>query len=91
MLSALIVFTGAVIAIPAASAASRFGKQPLMVAGGLCLLLTGLLLYFVSDKELGTWELIVPYLIVYGTGRGTWENTNKAVIADLYIHTPGMT
>ena len=32
--------------------------------------------------------MIVLYLIIYGMGRGTWENTNKAVIADLYADTP---
>ena len=27
-------------------------------------------------------------LVVFGMGRGSWENTNKAVIADLYVDTP---
>mmetsp|Transcript_8037 Transcript_8037/g.13366 ORF Transcript_8037/g.13366 Transcript_8037/m.13366 type:complete len:460 (+) Transcript_8037:69-1448(+) len=90
LLSALIVFTGASIAIPSGWIANRYGKHVMMVTGGLCLMLTGMLLYFINDHDLGTWKLIIPYLIIYGTGRGTWENTNKAVIADLYIDTPDL-
>jgi hypothetical protein len=29
--------------------------------------------------------------VIYGIGRGTWESTNKAVIADLYVDTPSAT
>lgn len=29
--------------------------------------------------------------VIYGIGRGTWESTNKAVIADLYVDTPNAT
>ena len=41
-----------------------------------------------TDEQLGTWSMIVPFLIIYGIGRGTWENTNKAVIADFYLQQP---
>lgn len=59
-----------------------------MSLGGLCLAYAGFALFVSSDEDLGTWGMIVPYLIIYGIGRGTWENTNKAVIADLYSETP---
>jgi hypothetical protein len=55
-----------------------------MTIGGLCISFAGFVLYFVTDKQLGTWGIIIPFLIIYGIGRGTWENTNKAVIADLF-------
>ena len=55
-----------------------------MTIGGVCLFMTGATLFVVSDDVLGTWLGITLYLIIYGVGRGTWENTNKAVIADLY-------
>ena len=37
-----------------------------------------------SDAHLGTWVLIVPYMLVFGIARGIWENTNKSVIADFF-------
>jgi hypothetical protein len=62
-----------------------------MTIGGFCLAYAGFALFVSSDDSLGTWKMIVPYLIVYGVGRGTWENTNKAVIADLFAKTPDLT
>lgn len=41
-----------------------------------------------TNVQLGTWKFIVPLLAIYGMGRGTWENTNKAVVADVYTDTP---
>ena len=72
LLSSLIVLTGAVIAMPASWASNAWGKTPVMVLGGLCLSAAGGMLFMFTDEELGTWGLIVPYLIVYGVGRGTW-------------------
>jgi len=88
LLSALIVLAGSVTAVPASWAANTLGKPLVMCLGGACLAFAGFALLIVSDERLGTWGLIVPYLIVYGIGRGTWENTNKAVIADFYVKTP---
>ena len=126
LLSAVIVATGASMAIPAAWAANKFGKPLVMTVGGACLALAGFAFFVLSDAQLGTWALIVPYLVVYGIGRlatacylhrplrppvclpiylsiylyfppnmtctalhrGTWENTNKAVVADFFAETP---
>lgn len=88
LLSAVIVLTGAVTAMPASWLANKLGKPVVMTFGGLCLTFSGVILYFASDKVLGTWTYIIIYLAVYGIGRGTWENTNKAVIADLFVDTP---
>eukprot|EP01038_Epipyxis_sp_PR26KG_P005980 gene5980-8236_t len=88
LLSAIIVLTGAAMALPAAWAANVFGKGIVMVGGGLCLAFAGFVFFFLSDAVLGTWIIIIPYLIIYGVGRGTWENTNKAVIADLFTNSP---
>lgn len=72
LLSAVIVFTGALMAMPAAWAANKFGKPTMMTIGGLCLTVTGAAFFVFSDEELGTWGLIIPFLVVYGMGRGTW-------------------
>ena len=100
LLSAIIVLTGAAIAVPAGWAAQRFGKPVMMTIGAVGLMATGLAFFFFSDDQLGTWGMIIPYLIIYGIGRGTWvclhlwycrvqlihlqENTNKAVVADYF-------
>lgn len=84
VLSAVIVLTGAAVAIPCAWVANSYGKPVVVVVGGVCLALTGLSLFMFSNETLGTWSFIVPLLMIYGVGRGTWENTNKAVIADFW-------
>jgi hypothetical protein len=90
LLSALITLTGASMGLPAAYLANNFGKPVVMVFGGICIFASGFIFYFITDEQLGTWGYIIPYLIMYGIGRGTWENTNKAVIADLYMDTPNL-
>jgi hypothetical protein len=59
-----------------------------MPIGGICLLTLALCVYFISDDTLGSWYVILPILIVYGIGRGIWEGTNKAVIADFFSDSP---
>ena len=88
VLGSVVVLTGAVTAIPAAWAAEKFGKSIVMTVGGLGLVLAGLTFLFFDNDVIGTWPLIIPYLIIYGIGRGTWENTNKAVIADFFSSNP---
>ena len=90
LLSAIIVMTGASMAIPSAWAANTVGKPVVMSLGGACLAYVGLAMFIFTDEALGTWLLICTYLVVYGVGRGTWENTNKAVIADLFADTPDL-
>jgi hypothetical protein len=88
VLSALIVLTGAATAIPSAWAANYYGKPAVITVGAFCLAFSGLALFFLPNTVLGTWYFIVPYLIIYGVGRGTWENTNKAAIADFFVDSP---
>lgn len=88
VLGSVVVLTGAVTAIPAAWAAEKYGKQAVMTIGGLGLVCAGLVFLFLDNDQIGTWAVIIPYLIIYGIGRGTWENTNKAVIADFFASNP---
>jgi hypothetical protein len=83
LLSAVIVFTGAVTAIPAGWMANKYGKPLLMTIGGTCLTIAGVAFVFFSDEELGTWKMIVPYLIIYGVGRGTWVCYNSKYLTIL--------
>ena len=72
LLSAIIALTGAMTAIPAGILANKFGKSVLMVTGGICFALAGFTFLVISADDLGTWTYIVPYLIIFGIGRGTW-------------------
>lgn len=84
-LSAIIVLVGCIIAIPSSQASMIIGKPIVMTIGALCLAYTGFALLIFSNEELGTWTIILIYLVIFGIGRGIWENTNKAMIADLYL------
>jgi MFS family permease len=90
LLSAVVTLTGASMGLPAAYISNRFGKPVVMIFGGLCLLATSTSLFFLDNPTIGSWKCIVVFLMVYGIGRGTWENTNKAVIADFYTDTPNL-
>lgn len=72
LLSAIIVLTGAAMAVPAGMMANAFGKPVVMSVGAVGLVISGVAFLFFSDNTLGTWGMIVPYLIIYGIGRGTW-------------------
>lgn len=85
LLSAIIVLTGTIIAIPLSMVTSVVGKPVVMTIGALALSYTGFALLIFSNQVLGTWTYILIYLIIFGIGRGIWENTNKAIIADLYV------
>lgn len=72
ILAAVAVFAGAVSAIPAAHLAHRNGKHSMMILGGLCFAVLGAVLYFVKNRAMSRWRIIIPYLIIYGVGRGIW-------------------
>lgn len=86
LLSAIITLVGAAAAIPIAKISNieSIGKAPNMIFGCVCLAFGGFICYFLSDALLGTWGWIIFYLFIYGLGRGVFENTNKAVVADIY-------
>jgi MFS family permease len=83
-LAAIIVVVGTIMGIPSAWFTAWAGKEPLMIVGALCFTFIGFTLLFEDDDQLGTWGGIMPYLMLQGLGRGVWENTNKATVADLF-------
>jgi len=83
-LSALVCCCGAVMAIPAGWVAKAHGKVGLMVVGSCCLATVGVGVLLCSNDQLASWGSIIVYLAIYGVGRGIWENTNKAVVADFF-------
>ena len=91
LLSAVVVYAGAMSAYPFARLSRYYGKDSIIFVGNLCMLLIGLLLLVVSDKQLERWTFMIPYLLIAGMGRGVWENTNKAVIADFFPNSDNLT
>ena len=79
LLSSIIVLTGATTAIPASYISKKFGKSPVMTIGGLGLTLAGFAFLVLSNSQLGTWGGIIPYLIIYGFGRGIWVRGNDSL------------
>eukprot|EP01036_Dinobryon_divergens_P027747 gene27747-36569_t len=84
LLAAVVVLSGALMSIPLATLANLFGKKIVILSGNLALVATSLVFFLMPNDEMGTWLVILPYCIVFGIGRGVWENTNKAVIADFF-------
>ena len=75
VLSALVCLCGAFIAIPAGWEAKAHGKTGLMIVGGVCLAAAGMCVLALSNRQLGTWLVIIPYLVMYGIGRGIWVSS----------------
>ena len=84
-LSALTTMTAVALSYPFTLVANRYlrGKYLIMLVGAAAFLLCGLAL-LLPVTTLGSWPLLVFYFIIYGFGRGAWENTNKAVVADYF-------
>lgn len=84
LLSAMIVLAGALFSIPSAGMTAKVGKVIMMTIGSACFLLSGLGIVLFSDESLAHWATIIPYLLIFGIGRGIWENTNKAIVSDFF-------
>ena len=48
-----------------------------MTLGGALLSACGLVLFYFSDAQIGQWSTIIPFLAVYGFGRGIEEKKHK--------------
>jgi hypothetical protein len=58
-------------------------KWPMMLFGACCYMYTVLFLFLGPDDLTQVWKLVLIYM-AHGAGRGVWESTNKAVIADFF-------
>lgn len=84
VLSAFVTFTAAAIALPTAKLVERCGKYPVTITGACLFALSSLVVLLLPNHIIASWVIIIPLCAVYGMGRGIWENTNKAVIADIF-------
>jgi hypothetical protein len=72
LLSALVMFAGAMTAIPASKLSTNYGKPIMMTGGGIALAAFGLTCFVFNTTILGTWEMILPLMIIFGVARGVW-------------------
>lgn len=84
ILSALVVVIAAFVSMTSTIFVQCFGKSLHILLASLSICLLGLILMFASNSQLGTWDYIIPYLMLEGMALGIWESTNKAIIADIY-------
>lgn len=89
ILTAIITLTAAAIASPCAYLCENFvqGRTIVIIIGILCFGSTASFLLFFSEKELASWTVVISFYILQGLGRGIWENTNKALIAEYFSST----
>jgi ABC-type polysaccharide/polyol phosphate export permease len=70
------------MSIPLARISNLLGKHVVVMVGNVCLVLSSLAFFVFSNEQLGTWLAIVPYLVVFGVGRGVWVSYLHYFIID---------
>lgn len=60
------------------------GKGPVILYASVCFASIAVLYLTVSPRHLGSWGGIFAIGALMGCGRAVWENTNKAIYADLF-------
>jgi len=84
VLSALVVFIGAIVTLPTAYSANRWGKNKVLIFCTFCIISVGWPVFFFTNIQLGSLPIMIFMLIFYGAGRGIWEVINKAVLIDFF-------
>jgi MFS family permease len=83
--SSLIALTAALVSFGAGCFIQRTGiKWPLMLLGAVAFFALAFPFLIQGDaSDYTSWKVMLLY-IALGVGRGTWESSNKAVVADLF-------
>ena len=84
LFSALVVFVGALVSIPAASLAKQWGKERVIVASAISFGCVAIPIFLFKNETIGTWFFMSVLMVLYGAGRGVWETINKAVLVDFF-------
>ena len=92
LLSALSVLFAGGLTVPVATYTNRKGGTEGSITTVHAVMLTGAGIFmgcsvfplFMSEETIASWPVILPLVCTYGAGRSIWENSNKALIADLF-------
>lgn len=93
VLSGLVTLSAALLATPFALIGNfnrGKGKDWIMIFGGVCFAAGGFMLLILSDEQMSKWPVIILFYILHGAARGVWENTNKAVVSEMFEQTPAI-
>ena len=83
-LGSLLTGVVALCAIPAATFSTAYGKMWVLALGSLAyFLLSGAYVVW-TNEELGHWSSMAPLAILYSMGHLTYENSAKAIYADMF-------
>jgi len=81
----VLVSVAIVVSITSSIAIKLTGRKVVvMCVGALGFLLEGVILLTANDEQLSSTAWLVVIYAAQGVGRGVWESTNKAVIADFF-------
>jgi len=81
--SAIVVASAAVLALPLGRLGRSLGTQrPVVALGAACFGLFGAATLLFSRATLGCWGAAVAVAVVFGFGRATWEGNFKSSVAD---------
>eukprot|EP00298_Acanthocystis_sp_HF-20_P010486 c18881_g1_i1.p1 GENE.c18881_g1_i1~~c18881_g1_i1.p1 ORF type:complete len:458 (+),score=177.54 c18881_g1_i1:84-1376(+) len=83
-LSGIVAAFAGIVSTVSSKLSKKIGKMPILVTGGIVFTAECAIFLAFSDKTLGTWGWCVVLYLLHGAGRGIFESTNKAVIADFF-------
>ncbi len=82
-MSAVVVASAALLALPLGRLGRSIGTQrPVVALGGACFGLFAVATLIFSREALGCWAAAVALAVVFGAGRATWEGNFKSSVAD---------
>lgn len=88
VLGAIVTLVAACVAYPINILTTRYvdlrSKLVIVLIGMSCWALCVIAVLLLPKSDLTLWSGIIPYVVLHGVGRGIWENTNKAIIADIF-------
>lgn len=91
LISGVVTLIASLIAYPINYICQKYTKSSkihIVIFGNSCFLVNLLLLLLLPVNINSQWGMIILQVILHGFGRGIWENTNKAIVADIVQLSP---
>lgn len=76
--------TVAILSVPLSFVAKYYGKASVMALGAAAYMILSSMYFGYNNGQLGRWSVVPGLYVLYGIARCTWENTVKALYADLF-------
>ena len=72
------------LAIPLTNLSMSVGRNFVILIGSVSFAIIPVLYLVWTDAQLGNWPTCLFINFAMGVGRAVWENTNKAIFADVF-------